>query len=102
MSKEVVPVFVPAPVKTVMDNELSDKIPQYQFEKENEYGVFTMGDKNPALHSPSAPYDCYFYATKDTLSDPEVYRNFIKNAEARFRRSKEYKVFEMFRKTGLW
>jgi hypothetical protein len=62
----------------------------------NDYDVYSLGDKNPAIHSPSAPYDIYFYQTKATLSDPEVYRNFIKNAETRFRRSPDYKIYKAY------
>ena len=59
-----------------------------------DYDIISMDDNNPFIHSPNATTDLFFYQTKDTLLDPEVYRNFIKNIESRFRRSKEYKTYK--------
>ena len=62
----------------------------------NNYEIITLGDINPYIHSPYATEDLYFYQTKETLIDPEVYRNFIKNVESRFRRSPEYKTYKSY------
>lgn len=60
------------------------------------YSIYTEGELNPTIHSPSAPYDISFYSTKESLSDPEVYRNFIKNVETRFRNSPDYKTYKAY------
>lgn len=61
-----------------------------------DYSIVSIDEKNPTLRSPNTSLDLPFYQTKETLSDPETYRNFIKNAEARFRRSKEYKTYKSY------
>lgn len=68
----------------------------YLIKSTPEYDIITMDDKNPSLRSPNCSFDLPFYQTKETLQDPESYRNFIKNAEARFRRSKEYKTYKSY------
>lgn len=60
------------------------------------YDIISMNDENPALRSPNSIFDLSFYQTKETLTDPEVYRNFLKNAEMRFRRSAEYKTYKAY------
>lgn len=67
-----------------------------KLEPTKDYDILSFDDMNPSLRSPNSPYDLPFYQTKDTLSDPESYRNFIKNAESRFRRSKEYKTYKSY------
>lgn len=59
-----------------------------------DYDIITKGDINPVLSSPSSSLDLPFYQTKETLLDPERYKSFLKNAEARFRASKEYKNYK--------
>lgn len=61
-----------------------------------EYDIITKGDMNPVLSSPNSELDISFYQTKETLLDPERYKSFLKNAENRFRASKEYKIYKGF------
>ncbi len=61
-----------------------------------DYEIISSDTANPYIHSPNAPYDIFFYLTRETAADPEVYRSFIKNAETRFRRSKEYKTYKSY------
>ena len=58
--------------------------------------IITLGEKNPTIRVPNSTIDISFYQTKDTLSDPEVYNNFIRNVERRFRASKEYKLYKSY------
>lgn len=58
--------------------------------------IITKDDINPTLSSPSDSFDLYFCQTKETLADPERYKSFIKNAERRFRASKEYKMYKSY------
>ena len=67
-----------------------------QYESNIDYDIISLDDKNPSLRSPNSNFDLPFYQTKETLSDPEVYRAFIKNAESRFRSSKEYKTYKSY------
>lgn len=80
-----------------MENEI---IPQTnnlaEYDVGLDYDIISLNDNNPYLSSPNATTDLYFYQTKDTLLDPEVYRAFIKNIESRFRRSKEYKTYKAY------
>lgn len=50
----------------------------------------------PVLSSPYSPYVLPFYQTRDTLINPDTYRNFLKNAIKRFRSSKTYKNYKGF------
>lgn len=59
-------------------------------------GIITYEDKNPVVYSPYATSDLSFYQTRDTLSDVDNFRNFLKNAESRFRASKEYKAYKAY------
>ena len=56
--------------------------------------VVMYDEANPTISSPNAEYDLQFKQTRTSLMDPELYRNFLRNAESRFRRSKEYKTFK--------
>ena len=63
----------------------------------NQYpDIITYDDKNPSLSSPNAEMDLPFYQTKETLMDVDTYREFLKNAERRFRASKEYKAYKSY------
>ena len=67
---------------------------------QNEYNnypdIITFDQKNPTLRSPYAPLDLPFYQTKESLMDIDTFRNFLKNAESRFRASKEYKAYKSY------
>lgn len=58
------------------------------------YEIISKNEVNPRLSSPSAQLDLPFYQTRSTLIDPEKYKSFLKNAERRFRASKEYKLYK--------
>ncbi len=60
----------------------------------NGYDIITKGDSNPGLVSPDQHLELKFYQTKASLVDPEKYKSFLKNAETRFRASKEYKLYK--------
>lgn len=63
----------------------------------NEYpDIITFDENNPTLRSPYAPIDLPFYQTRETLMDIDNFRNFLKNAESRFRASKEYKAYKSY------
>lgn len=64
--------------------------------QDTRYEVITFDANNPSLRCSNSALDLPFYQTKETLSDPETYRNFIKNAESRFRRSKEYTAYKAY------
>ena len=59
-----------------------------------DFDIITKNDINPTLSSPHTTYDISFYQTKESLMDPEKYKSFLKNAERRFRASKEYKIYK--------
>jgi hypothetical protein len=61
-----------------------------------EVQIITEDDVNPRLCSPSSEFDLPFYQTRDTIADPERYKSFLKNAERRFRASKEYKMYKSY------
>lgn len=58
--------------------------------------LVTQEDLNPRLISPHSSFDIQFKQTRETLSDPDVYKSFIKNVERRFRASKEYKLYKSY------
>ena len=58
--------------------------------------IITFDEKNPSLRSPYATNDLMFYQTRESLMDIDVFRNFLKNAESRFRRSAEYKAYKSY------
>lgn len=70
-------------------NEIIQQFNQYP-------NIIDYNIKNPSLHSPYAPYDLPFYQTKETLMDVDTFRSFLKNAEQRFRASKEYKAYKSY------
>lgn len=51
---------------------------------------------NPMISSPSCEYAIGFYETKESLIDVDSYRQFLKNCESRFRKSKTYKNYKSF------
>lgn len=63
----------------------------------NEYpDIITYDEKNPTVSSPYATFDLPFYQTRETLIDVDVFRNFIRNVEMRFRSSREYKAYKAY------
>lgn len=67
---------------------------QNQYNMYPEYIKYDM--KNPTLVSPFAEVGLPFYQTRETLQDVDVFRNFLRNAETRFRASKEYKAYKSY------
>ena len=66
-------------------------------EEFNQYpNIITYNKNNPTVHSPYAENDIFFYQTRETLSDIDIFRNFLRNAESRFRASKEYKAYKSY------
>lgn len=61
-----------------------------------EIQILTEDNINPRLCSPSSEFDLPFYQTRETITDPERYKSFLKNAERRFRASKEYKMYKAY------
>ena len=51
---------------------------------------------NPMLSSPNSEYALGFYRTRDSLTDVDVYRQFLKNVEMRVRKSETYKNYKSF------
>lgn len=51
---------------------------------------------NPVVRSPYATTDLYFYQTRETLQDVDTLRSFLKNAESRFRATREYKSYKSY------
>lgn len=67
------------------------------YDQYNQYpDVILFDPHNPTLRVPAADCDLYFYETKETLMDAELYRRFIKNAITRFRRSEYYKTYKSY------
>lgn len=63
----------------------------------NEYpDIITFDEKNPTVRSPYAVTDLPFYQTRETLQDIDIFRNFLRNSETRFRASKEYKAYKAY------
>lgn len=58
--------------------------------------IMSFNKDNPTVHSPYSEIDIYFYQTAETLQDIDTFRNFLKNAESRFRASKEYKAYKSY------
>ncbi len=58
--------------------------------------IISYDKENPSLRSPNSDFDLFFYQTRETLMDVDIYKNFIKNCEARFRRSKYYKAYKSY------
>lgn len=57
---------------------------------------FFENNGNPTLRSPNTPYELPFYQTRDSLNNPELYEDFIKNTISRFRKSRTYKNYKAF------
>ena len=53
-------------------------------------------NSNPVISSPNSEYAIPFYQTRDSLTDVDVYRQFLKNVEMRFRKSATYKNYKSF------
>lgn len=51
---------------------------------------------NPTISSPNSEYAIPFYQTRDSLTDVDVYRQFLKNVEMRVRKSETYKNYKSF------
>ena len=51
---------------------------------------------NPIISGPNSEYAIPFYQTRDSLTDVDAYRQFLKNVESRFRRSETYKNYKSF------
>lgn len=64
--------------------------------KDNRYEIVSFDANNPSIRCSNTALDLPFYQTKETLSDPDTYRNFIKNVESRFRRSREYTAYKAY------
>lgn len=63
----------------------------------NQYpDIISFDEKNPTVRSPYAVTDLPFYQTKETLQDIDIFRNFLRNAETRFRSSREYKSYKAY------
>lgn len=58
--------------------------------------IITVDDKNPTVRSPRSLTDLPFYQTRETLMDVDTFRNFLRNAETRFRASREYKAYKAY------
>lgn len=65
-------------------------------EYNNYPSIISFDQKNPTVRSPYATTDLPFYQTRETLMDVDVFRNFLKNAESRFRASAEYKAYKAY------
>lgn len=51
---------------------------------------------NPIISSPNSEYAIQFYQTRDSLTDVDTYRQFLKNVESRVRKSETYKNYKSF------
>lgn len=58
--------------------------------------ILTNESINPTLVSPNQEYSLQFYQTRETFEDTEIYRNFLKNAIGRFRKSITYTHYKGF------
>lgn len=75
-----------------MNTELVQYHPEY-----NQYPDIIITDEhNPTLRAPKSVLDLSMNQTRDSLSDPETFRNFIKSAERQFRASREYKAYKSY------
>ncbi len=75
-----------------MANDIIQYRPEY-----NQYPDIIITDEhNPTLRAPKSVLDLTMNQTRDSLSDPETFRNFIKSAERQFRASREYKAYKSF------
>lgn len=75
-----------------MPSEMVQYHPEY-----NQYpDIIVVDEHNPTLRAPKSVLDLIMNQTRDTLSDPETFRNFIKSAERQFRASREYKAYKSY------
>lgn len=51
---------------------------------------------NPIISSLNSEYAIQFYQTRDSLTDVDTYRQFLKNVESRVRKSETYKNYKSF------
>lgn len=51
-------------------------------------------NNNPMIMSSSQPYGIFFAQTRDTLTDSEIYLQFLRSAENRFKSSRFYKAYK--------
>lgn len=72
-------------------NELSTNLDDNQYPD-----IIVYDENNPTLSSPYAETDLLFYLTPESLVDIDTYNRFLKNAERRFRASKEYKAYKSY------
>lgn len=63
----------------------------------NQYpDIISISESNPIIQSPYAVEELQMYQTRESLMDVDVFRNFIKNAERRFRSSRHYKAYKAY------
>ena len=66
-------------------------------EEFNKYpDIIRYNENNISVHSPYAETDIFFAQTRESLQDIDTFRSFLKNAESRFRASKEYKAYKSY------
>lgn len=70
-----------------MENENHNPLPGIEIYQEN---------MNPCITSPNSTFAISFYQTRESLMDMDVYRNFLKNCEHRFRTSVTYSNYKGF------
>lgn len=70
-----------------MENENYNPLPGIEIYQEN---------MNPCITSPNSTFAISFYQTRESLMDMDVYRNFLKNCEHRFRTSVTYSNYKGF------
>ncbi len=75
---------------------MSNDIIQYRPEYNQYPDVIITDEHNPTLRAPKSVLDLTMNQTRDSLSDPETFRSFIKSAERQFRASREYKAYKSF------
>ena len=75
---------------------MAEEMIQYHPEYNQYPDVIIFDEHNPTLRAPKAVLDLFFNLTRDTLSDPETFRSFIKSAERQFRASREYKAYKSY------
>lgn len=55
-----------------------------------------MYSDNPMIDSPDQPNAIYFYQTRETLIDTDIYSRFVYSCENNFRKSRFYKDYKSF------
>ena len=75
-----------------MENQLVQYHPEY-----NQYpDIIIVDQHNPTVRAPKAVLDLMFNQTRETLSDPDTFKSFIKSSERAFRASREYKAYKSY------